>query len=108
MQSSRDAFTRFWFSEVTVGAMRRNWVRWAARLAQSTFKVTSGNPSDEQHSSNLLARFVSVLELVRAEAPFPIAESLLVNGDRTLPVLDRISVALQERRGSAPGFPAVR
>ncbi|MBQ1030379.1 hypothetical protein KBX26_10260 [Micromonospora sp. C97] len=103
LRSSRSAFTGFWFSEVAIKAMRRNWIRWAARLAQTSFKITRGNPFDEQHSSYLVdcdlflsadAGYVSVLELVRSDAPFPIAESRLVSGDRSVPVLDRIAAAL--------------
>jgi hypothetical protein len=96
-------FTRFWLYDVALNAVPRNWVRWAARLAQTFVKVTGGNPADEQHSSYLVdcdlflsadVRYVSVLEIVRDDAPFPIAESRLVSGDRGTPVLDRIAAAI--------------
>jgi hypothetical protein len=103
LRASRADFTRFWLHDVALQAVPRNWVRWAARLAQTTVKVTGGNPADEQHSSYLVdcdvflsadARYVSVLELVRSDAPFPIAEPRLVSGDRAVPVLDRIAAAI--------------
>jgi hypothetical protein len=103
LRASRADFTRFWLYDVTLTAVPRNWVRWAARLAQTSVKITGGNPADEQHSSYLVdtdlflsadARYVEILELVRSDAPFPIAESRLVSGDRTTPVLDRIAATI--------------
>jgi hypothetical protein len=103
LRTSRADFTRLWLYDVDRGAMPRNWIRWATRLAQSTVKVTGGNPTDEQHSSYLIdgdlflsadARYVEVLELVRADAPFPMAESRLVSGNRNIPILDRICAAI--------------
>lgn len=103
LRASPADFTKFWLYEVALNALPRNWVRWAARLAQTTVKVTGGNPADEQHSSYLVdcdlflsadARYVSVLEMIRSDAPFPVAESRLVGGDRSVPVLDRIAAAI--------------
>jgi hypothetical protein len=70
---------------------------------QAEFKVTGGNPADEQHSADLLdcdffltadSNFVKVLTAVREDAPFPLAEPRLVSGDRSVPVLERLTSAL--------------
>jgi len=103
LRSNRSDFTKFWLQDVELGAMRRNWLRWAVDLAQFDFKVTGGNPADTQHSSYLLdcdlflsadARYVDVLKLVRADAPFSFAEPRLVSGDRAIPILDRLAAVL--------------
>ncbi|MDG4791116.1 hypothetical protein O7626_35315 [Micromonospora sp. WMMD1102] len=103
LRSDRADFTRFWVSDVVIEEMKRNWIRWAIRLAQAALKITAGNPADEQHSSYLVecdlflsadARYVSTLELLRADAPFSVAESRLVSGDRSIAVLDRVAAVL--------------
>ncbi|MGC4940873.1 hypothetical protein [Kribbella sp. DT2] len=57
----------------------------------------------EQHSSYLVdcdlfltadTRFASTLQIVKEDAPFAMAETRLVSGDRSVPVLERISAAL--------------
>jgi hypothetical protein len=103
LRSNHSDFTKFWFQDVDLNAMRRNWLRWAVDLAQFDYKVTGGNPADAQHSSYLLdcdlflsadARYVDVLKLVRGDAPFNFAEPRLVSGDRTMPIIDRLTAAL--------------
>jgi hypothetical protein len=83
--------------------MRRNWLRWAVNFVQTGFKVTPGNPADEQHGTYLLdadvylsadATYIKVLQTVYEDAPFPMAEPRRVSGDQTIPVLDRILAAL--------------
>lgn len=99
LRSDQRDFTRFWLEDVNLQAMPRHWLRWAVNILQADHKVTHGNPADEQHSSYLVegdlflsadARYVYVLEAVRADAPFAMAEPRLVPGDRSIPVLDRI------------------
>jgi hypothetical protein len=72
-------------------------------VMQLDFKVTPGNPADEQHSTYLLdgdlflsadARYISLLGKVREDSPFNFAEPRLVSGDRNIPVLDRLEAAL--------------
>ena len=103
LRSSPEDFTKFWLYDVDRDALPRNWLRWAVNLVQSGFKVTAGNPVDEQHSAYLLdcdiflsadTRYVSILEIVREDSPFGLAELRLVSGDRSIPVLDRFEAAL--------------
>ena len=103
LRSSPEDFTKFWLYDVDRDALPRNWLRWAVNLVQSGFKVTSGNPVDEQHSAYLLdcdlflsadTRYVSILEIVREDSPFDLAKPRLVRGDRNIPILDRIEAAL--------------
>ena len=103
LRSSPEDFTRFWLYDVNRDAVPRNWLRWAVNFVQPAFKITPGNPFDEQHSSYLLdcdlflsadARYISVLKIIYEESPFTIAEPRLVSGDRTLSVLDRIEASL--------------
>jgi hypothetical protein len=102
LRSDQADFTRLWLHEIELSAVPRNWLRWAINMMQSDFKVTGGNPADEQHASYLLdcdlflsadARFVSVLKAVREDAPFSFGEPRLVSGDRSIPVLDRLVTA---------------
>jgi len=103
VRSNPEDFTRFWLHDVNRDAVPRNWLRWAVNLVQSGYKIGSGNPADEQHSSYLLdcdlflsadARYVSMLGIVREDAPFDLGEARLVSGDRNIPVLERLEAAL--------------
>jgi hypothetical protein len=103
LRSSPEDFTRFWLYDVRRDALPRNWLRWAVNLMQLGFKVTPGNPADEQHSAYLLdgdlflsadARYISLLGKVREDSPFEFAEPRLVSGDRNIPVLDRLEAVL--------------
>lgn len=103
LRSNEADFTHLWMYEIELSAVRRNWLRWAINIMQSDFRVTGGNPADEQHASYLLdcdlflsadARFVSVLQAVREDAPFSFGEPRLVSGDRSIPVLDRLASVL--------------
>ncbi|MDX2973530.1 hypothetical protein [Kribbella solani] len=91
IRRARSDFLRFWAHEVDLGSMPRNWIRWAVNLLQATEKVTGGNPSDEQHSSYLVdadyfltadRRYAAILEAVREDAPFEIAKTIAMAGDR--------------------------
>ena len=103
LRSSPEDFTKFWLYDIDRDALPRNWIRWAVNFMQLEFKVTPGNPADEQHSTYLVdgdlflsadARYVSVLKLVREDSPFDFAEPRLVSGDRNLRILDRLEVVL--------------
>jgi hypothetical protein len=103
LRSNPADFTRLWLEDVCLQALPRHWVRWAVNILQANHKVTQGNPADEQHSSYLVecdlflsadARYVSILEAVRADAPFSLAESRLVSGDRSAPIIDRLASIL--------------
>lgn len=103
LRASREDFTTFWLKDVECRFMPRNWLRNAVNIAQSNFKVTSGNPADEQQSAYLLdadiflsadVRYISMLKLVYEDAPFKFAEPRLVNGDRNISVIERLTAAL--------------
>ena len=103
LRSNPEDFTRFWLHDINRDAVPRNWLRLDVNLVQSCFKITSGNPADEQHSSygvdcdlflSADARYVSVLEIVREDAPFSFAQPRLVSGDRSVPVIDCIEATL--------------
>jgi hypothetical protein len=103
LRADPEDFTRLWLYDIEASAVPRNWLRWAINLIQSDFRITGGNPADEQHSTYLPdgdlfltadANFVKVLKAVREDAPFSFAEPRLVNGDRSVPVLERLAHAL--------------
>jgi hypothetical protein len=100
LRENRDDFTQFWLQDVELLKIPRNWLRNTVGIAQSDFKVTPGNPADEQHSAYLLdadlflsadSRYVSMLTLVRNDAPFTFAEPKLVSGDRHVPIIERLA-----------------
>ena len=87
MSNDRADWNRFWYYDVEMRNMPRNWLRTYVRLAQYGTKVGSGNPVDEQHSSYLVdadllisadRRYCSVLESLAKFAPVPIASARLV------------------------------
>ncbi len=103
VRSDQAEFNRFWLTDAERDALPREWLRWAVRTVQLTRKVTNGNPADEQHSAYLVdcdlfltadRSFCEVLEIVREDAPFPIAEPRLVSGDDAVPALDRLAAVL--------------
>jgi hypothetical protein len=103
LRHSREDFTRFWLEDVNIDAVPRNWLRWAVRITQSNYKITSGNPADEQHSSYLFdcdlflsadTRYISVLEMVRNDAPFTFAQVRRVSGDRDVSIVDRLAAVI--------------
>jgi len=103
LRNDRTDFTRFWVEDVNVANIPRNWLRCAVRVAQSYYKITSGNPADEQHSAYLVdcdlflsadSRYISTLNFVRDSAPFSFAEPRLVSGDRDIPIIDRLEAVI--------------
>jgi hypothetical protein len=103
LRNDRADFTRFWIEDVSVANIPRNWLRCAVRVAQSYYKITSGNPADEQHSAYLVDcdlflsadnRYISTLNFVRDSAPFSFAEPRPVSGDRNIPIIDRLEAAI--------------
>jgi predicted nucleic acid-binding protein len=101
--NDHEDFTRFWLKDVDRTNIPRNWLRCAVRTAQAYYKITPGNPADEQHSSYLFdcdlflsadSRYISTLEFVRESSPFNFAEPRLVNGDRNIPIVDRLEAAI--------------
>jgi hypothetical protein len=80
-------FMRLWFDDLTVADVRRDWLRFAVNHTQTRFKIHDSNARDEQHSAYLVdadmflsadRRLVNVLEIVREQAPFNLAEPRLV------------------------------
>jgi hypothetical protein len=83
VRESPEDFTTLWLDEVTIAEVPRNWLRWAVGIVQLDSRVTGGNTVDEQHRAYLVdcdtfvtgdQPYARVLERVRDEAPFPIAE----------------------------------
>lgn len=82
------SLTRFWLGDVETTRMPRHWLRWAFEFLQRQHKVTDGTPVDTQIGTYLIEAdlmlsadkgFVRIANRVKADAPFPLAES------RTLP-----------------------
>jgi hypothetical protein len=103
LRSDREEFTRFWLEDVDISNVPRNWLRCAVRAAQTYYKITPGNPADEQHSSYLFdcdlflsadSRYISTLRFVRDSAPFDFAEPRLVSGDRNVSIIDRLEAVV--------------
>jgi hypothetical protein len=103
LRASREDFTKFWLEDVSLEFIPRNWLRNAVSIAQFDFKITPGNPADEQHSAYLLDadlflsadfRYISMLNLVREDTPFTFAEPRRVNGDRNIPVIERLAAVV--------------
>ncbi|MDJ0356048.1 hypothetical protein [Paenarthrobacter sp. PH39-S1] len=103
LRSNPKSFVQMWLEEAHIADVPRNWLNWAVDVVQWTGRVGSGNPADAQHSSYLIdcdlfltadSRFVDILERVRADAPFPFAATVLVDGDRAKSTADRIEHAL--------------
>jgi len=96
-------FLKFWLVDVVLQEMPRNWLRWAMTLTQADYKISSGNPADAQHAAYLLdcdlflsadMRYVAMLDAIKEDAPFAIAEIRRVDGDRAVPILNRIKAVL--------------
>jgi hypothetical protein len=103
LRNDLEGFVRLWAHDADLQRMRRNWLRWAVNFCQTGFKVTAGNPVDEQHATYLVdadiylsadANFIKVLRIVHDDAPFIIAEPRVVSGDRSVPAIERILSAL--------------
>jgi hypothetical protein len=103
MRADREDFTRFWINDVERANIPRNWLRCAVRIAQTYYKVTPGNPADEQHSAYLFdcdlflsadRRYIGVLNLVREVSPFEFAEPRLVSGNRDISIVDRLEAVI--------------
>lgn len=85
--ADRADFTRLWLYEIDAVNVPRNWLRWAADMAQADMKIIKSNPYDAQHAAYLLdcdvfltadTKFVRVLNRLRDNAPVPIAEARCV------------------------------
>lgn len=103
LRSDHEDFTQFWLTDVNVSNLRRNWIRCAVEVAQTYNKITPGNAADGQHSSYLFdcdlflsadSRYISILRFVRDGAPFDFAEPRLVNGDRSISIIDRLKAVI--------------
>jgi hypothetical protein len=84
-----EGYLRLWIEEMDVQSMRRAWIRDATITAQTRLKITRGNPYDAQHAVYLPEcdlfltgdlPFIQVLQMVRAEAPFPMPSVQHVGG----------------------------
>ena len=87
LRQDRGAYNRFWYIEADPGNMLRNWLRSAVKFTQLEYKISHGNPGDEQQAAYLPdcdfyltcdRRFSLVLDQVRRSAPRPVASIVLV------------------------------
>jgi hypothetical protein len=78
LSKDRADFNRFWYSEVAVSNMPRNWLRWAIDVAQWERRISSSNPGDAQQGSWLVdcdiyltadRRFADVLRMIAPHFP---------------------------------------
>lgn len=96
----RADWNRFWYKDVLIGEVPRNWLRWAISHAQADFglKGATGLGGDQQLTSYLSSvdafitadrRFARALDAVRPHAPTPFAEAIVVehNTDHQLRVV---------------------
>ncbi|MGI5468083.1 type II toxin-antitoxin system VapC family toxin [Streptomyces sp. CA-132043] len=98
-------FTAFWLYEAEASRMPRNWLRWAADIAQADMRIGPGNPYDAQHSAYLPdcdifltadKNYVRVLDRLAAHAPVPIARARRVAPAAHSGVVDAVRAALEE------------
>ena len=103
MTADPEDFTTFWFEDVERTSLQRNWIRWAVPQAQTSMKITPGNPFDGQHGAYHLdydlyisadKRYIEALNIVRRHAGFAMAEPRLVSGDTDSSIVDRIDAAI--------------
>jgi hypothetical protein len=105
VRSDRASFNHFWFEEVDVRNMPRNWLRVALATAQLEYQIGDGNPGDEQQAAYLVdcdlyltadRRFAMSLEALREAAPFPVAQIRLVDRNSSSPVaaIDALTAGL--------------
>lgn len=92
IRKDRASWNRFWYREVRVDEMPRNWMCWAVPLAQTDYRIgdNTGIAGDQQLSSYLLdvdffltadRRFALALEGVRPSAPCAFARVVEVRHD---------------------------
>ena len=83
------SLTKFWLHDVELAHMPRHWLRWAFEFNQRQHTVSPGTPVDAQIGTYLSdvdlmlsadKMFVRIAERVRADAPFQIAESRVLQG----------------------------
>ncbi|MGE0315930.1 MAG: hypothetical protein AB7P21_30305 [Lautropia sp.] len=78
---------QFWLDDVRETTLPREWLRWAVPFLQGMRKVTDGTPGDAQLAIYLVdadllvtadRAFAEIVDRVREEAPFPLAQTLLL------------------------------
>jgi hypothetical protein len=105
-------FGRMLLYEADASGMRRSWIRWAVRFAQTAAKLESGNPRDEQLAAYLPdadlfisndRRFCRVLEAVVASAPAPLADVRFAGITANTPnVTSALAFIVDTWRGNLP------
>jgi hypothetical protein len=87
VRKDRGDWNRFWYRDVEVAAVPRNWLRQVLPWIQMETKIGVGNPRDAQHSSYLFdadvfatadRRYAGCLETARQWSPVPFARTLLL------------------------------
>lgn len=87
IRAERDSWEQLWFDEVDVTEVPREWLRWGTHWLQGTRKVTPGTPGDNQLAAYLVdahafltadRTFVEIVERLRADAEFTIAQPVRV------------------------------
>lgn len=107
--------TRFFLEEVALINMPRLWLTaFAVETCQLYYKINHGNAQDQQHAAYLLDcdvfltvdnRYSMCLELVRKRAPFPMAETRRVSGNKGVPIMDRVRAGLASAQPLPPAKP---
>ncbi|MDA2892598.1 hypothetical protein PDG61_16885 [Mycolicibacterium sp. BiH015] len=97
------SFATLFLEELTPEEVPRDWMRAAVAYTQTATKIGLGNPRDEQHSAYLVdadiflsadKRLVDVLNEVRRQAPFSVAEPRVVEIHGAVRKVDAIATAL--------------
>lgn len=87
----RKDWLNFWCEEVNLSSIPREWLRAAVYCLQIDRKVTDGNPTDSQIAVHLTdvdyfvsadKNLIAILSQCYEEAPFKMANSLLVNAGK--------------------------
>lgn len=105
MLNQFEELTRFWLFKVEAARMPRHWLRWAFGFKQRLHKVSPGTPGDNQLSSYLTEvdvflsadkTLIRISEMVRQDAPFRVAEGLVVPAGE--PTLDAVLDVIGQSR----------
>jgi hypothetical protein len=86
IRGDQASWLQFWTRDVDAARLPREWIRWAMAATQSTRRVTSGTPGDNQLASHLPEvdmfvstdrAFVDLIEVMRPHAPVAFAGTWL-------------------------------
>lgn len=94
----------FWLSDIQESDLRRSWLHmFAVDYIQRFTKITRGNSVDQQHAAYLPdcdlfvssdRRYIDVLSVAKASAPFPLPELRLLKRDPDVSIIDQIDAII--------------